>query len=87
MDTHAFVCFWSGADFHSLGLAPLRKKSLNTTAYDGILDDSVIPTLWTWLSYSVEEPFCLTQNFNLNAIKHVWDELEHRLRARPYRSG
>ena len=37
---------WSGAVFHGLGSLVPRKGNLNTTAYNDIIDSSVLLTLW-----------------------------------------
>ena len=38
-----------------------------------------------FVEVGVEELDWPTQSPDLNLIEHLWDELEHRLRARPYR--
>ena len=37
---------WSGVVFHGSGPLVPVKRNLNTAAYNDILDDSVLPTLW-----------------------------------------
>jgi hypothetical protein len=42
--------------------------------------------LWFWkwfVEISVEELDWPAQSLDLNPIEHLWDELEHRLQARP----
>ena len=101
---------WSVAVFHGSGPLDPVKGNLNVTAYNDILDDSVLPTLWQQFEESpflfqydnvtvhkarsiqkgfveicVEELDWPAQSPDLNPIKHLWDEFEQRLRARPYR--
>lgn len=39
-----------------------------------------------WLSqFGLEEHDSSAHSPDLNPIQHIWDELEHRLKARPYR--
>ena len=80
--------------FSWFGLGPLVTVTgnLNATVYNDILHDSVLPTfvatVWggpyrNGLPIGVEEFVWSAQSPDLNPIEHLWDELEHRLRARP----
>lgn len=84
------------------------KDNLNTSAYQDILDNAMLPTVGqhfvegpflfehdyapvhkartikTWFDeFGVEELDWPAQSPDLQPIKHLWDELEQRLRARP----
>ena len=57
--------------FSGVGGGPLGsvQRNLNTSAYQDILDNCMLPTLWEELDWP-------TQSLDLKFIKHLWDELE-----------
>jgi hypothetical protein len=63
---------WSEAVFHDSGPLVPVKGNLNTTAYNDILDDSVLPTLWQQFG---EGPFLFKHE---NAPKHKARSIQKR---------
>jgi hypothetical protein len=76
---------WGCFSWFRLGpLVPVM-GNLNATAYNDILDVSVLPTLCPRAQLEWKNLTGLHKVLTSTPSKHLWDELERRLRARPNR--
>ncbi|KAJ8883456.1 hypothetical protein PR048_015300 [Dryococelus australis] len=75
--------------FTAFGVGPLVfvRGIMNTEACCNILDNEMLPTLWRF--YGMDPCYFqgdnASQSHDLNPIEHIWDELDHRVRARQAR--